>query len=126
MRGWVLRFLEHDQHLRARSRSLTGSPANWINEDVLPVPRNIYGRPRSRPSTSASSTLSRDGSPVIVLRTSRFFPEPDDRKETRDTYEAMNAKVNEFLYRRVDIEDVALAVAQSIERGPVDWVSVVT
>lgn len=42
----------------------------------------------------------------LILRTSRFFPEPDDRKEIREGYEDANAKVNEFLYRCVDLEDV--------------------
>ena len=45
-----------------------------------------------------------------ILRTSRFFPEADDSKDIRDSYADANAKVNEFLYRRVDLEDVVEAL----------------
>jgi nucleoside-diphosphate-sugar epimerase len=49
------------------------------------------------------------GLACIVLRTSRFFPEEDDNKEVRETYSDDNVKANEYLYRRVDIEDVVSA-----------------
>jgi hypothetical protein len=39
------------------------------------------------------------------LRTSRFFPEPDDVPEKRAAYDEDNLKVNELLYQRVDVED---------------------
>ena len=54
--------------------------------------------------------------PCVILRTSRFFPEPDDRKETRDSYDDSNVKINEFLYRRADIEDVVSAHLLAMER----------
>jgi UDP-glucose 4-epimerase len=41
-----------------------------------------------------------------VLRTSRFFPEADDNRATRQTYADANTKLNELLYRRVDIADI--------------------
>jgi len=47
--------------------------------------------------------------PCLVLRTSRFFPEEDDNRKVRETYFDANVKANEFLYRRVDIEDVVSA-----------------
>jgi UDP-glucose 4-epimerase len=52
------------------------------------------------------------------LRTSRFFPEEDDREETRRAYDDRNAKVNEFLYRRVDLEDVVSAHLLAVEKAP--------
>jgi UDP-glucose 4-epimerase len=52
------------------------------------------------------------------LRTSRFFPEEDDREETRKTYDDANVKVNEFLYRRVDLEDVVSAHLLAIQKAP--------
>ena len=45
----------------------------------------------------------------MILRTSRFFPEPDDRDEVRAAYADANLKVNELLYRRVDLADVVSA-----------------
>jgi UDP-glucose 4-epimerase len=32
----------------------------------------------------------------VVLRTSRFFPEPDDRDDVRAPYDDDNVKVNEL------------------------------
>src|SRR5262249_54881720 len=58
-----------------------------------------------------------DQLPCVVLRTSRFFPEEDDRAETRLAYADANAKANEFLYRRVDIEDVVSAHLLAIDRA---------
>lgn len=49
------------------------------------------------------------GLPCIVLRTSRFFPEDDDNRKVRHEFSDANAKANEYLYRRVDIEDVVSA-----------------
>jgi hypothetical protein len=54
-----------------------------------------------------------------VLRTSRFFPEPDDDRAVRNAYDDDNAKINEFLHRRVDIEDVVAAHLLAIEKAPV-------
>jgi nucleoside-diphosphate-sugar epimerase len=51
------------------------------------------------------------------LRTSRFFPEADDNPEMRDTYVDANIKVNELLYRRVDIEDVVSAHLTALRQG---------
>ena len=55
--------------------------------------------------------------PCVVLRTSRFFPEEDDNPKTRNDYADPNAKANEFLYRRVDIEDVVNAHLLAIEKA---------
>lgn len=57
------------------------------------------------------------GVPCLILRTSRFFPEEDDNAETRTQYSDDNAKVNEFLYRRVDLEDVVDAHVRALERA---------
>jgi UDP-glucose 4-epimerase len=53
-----------------------------------------------------------------VLRTSRFFPEEDDARNIREAYADANAKTNEFLYRRVDIEDVVSAHLLAADRAP--------
>src|ERR1051325_9253799 len=65
----------------AFGRALTpapGEPAAWVTEDVTPVPRNIYGVTKTA-AEDLCELVHRDlGLPVVVLRTSRFFPEPDD------------------------------------------------
>ncbi|NJK53354.1 MAG: NAD(P)-dependent oxidoreductase, partial [Leptolyngbyaceae cyanobacterium SU_3_3] len=53
----------------------------------------------------------------VVLRTSRFFPEADDNPKTRQMFEDGNVKSNEFLYRRVDLEDVVSAHLRAIEKA---------
>jgi nucleoside-diphosphate-sugar epimerase len=53
-----------------------------------------------------------------VLRTSRFFPEADDRDDVRTAYDDRNLKVNELLYRRVDLTDVVTAHQLALQRAP--------
>ena len=95
-----------------------GEPAAWITEDVTPVPRNIYGVTKTA-AEDPCELISRDhGLPCLILRTSRFFPEPDDRDEVRTTYDDLNLKVNELLYRRVDLEDLVERVKLALDRAP--------
>jgi len=61
--------------------------------------------------------LRTKGLACIVLRTSRFFPEEDDQKRLRQEYRDDNLKANEFLYRRVAIEDVVSATSPCIEKA---------
>jgi UDP-glucose 4-epimerase len=57
------------------------------------------------------------GLPCLVLRTSRFFPEGDDRDDVRGAFDDLNLKVNELLYRRVDLEDVVSAHRLAVSRA---------
>ena len=102
-------------------RALTpaaGEPAAWITEDVKPVPRNIYGATKTAAEDLCELVHRDQGLPVLILRTSRFFPEADDRDEVRTAYEDLNLKVNELLYRRVDLEDVVSAHRLALDRAP--------
>ena len=94
-----------------------GAPAAWITEDIVPVPRNIYGVTKAAAENLCELFHGSRGLHCIILRTSRFFPEPDDRKETRQSYDDLNVKMNEFLYRRADIEDVVGAHLVALERA---------
>jgi len=51
------------------------------------------------------------------LRTARFFPEADDDPELRRQYTHLNLKVNEYLYRRLDLADAVEAHILAVERG---------
>jgi nucleoside-diphosphate-sugar epimerase len=95
-----------------------GEPAAWITEEVSPVPRNIYGTTKKAAEDLCEMIHHEDGLPCLVLRTSRFFPEPDDREGVRAAYEDLNVKVNELLYRRVDVADIVDAVELGLERAP--------
>jgi UDP-glucose 4-epimerase len=105
----------------AFGRALTpppGAPAAWITEDVAPVPRNVYGATKTAAEDLCELVHRDHGLPCLILRTSRFFPEPDDRDEVRSAYEDANVKVNELLHRRVDLEDVVSAHRLALERAP--------
>jgi nucleoside-diphosphate-sugar epimerase len=93
----------------AFGRALTpaaGEPAAWITEDVVAAPRNIYGASKTAAEDLCELVHRDHGLPVVVLRTARFFPEPDDNDDVRTAYSDANVKANEYLYRRVDIQDV--------------------
>jgi UDP-glucose 4-epimerase len=95
-----------------------GAPAAWITEEVTPVPKNIYGATKLAAENLCELLQLSSGLPCIVLRTSRFFPEADDDKAARQTYEDDNLKVSELLYRRADIEDVVSAHMLALQRAP--------
>ncbi len=95
-----------------------GEPAAWITEDVVPAPRKIYGVTKLAAESLCALFHQRAQLACVVLRTSRFFPEPDDRQELREAYDDANLKLNELLYRRVDLEDVVAAHLRALERAP--------
>ncbi|HXZ68920.1 MAG TPA: NAD(P)-dependent oxidoreductase [Alphaproteobacteria bacterium] len=95
-----------------------GEPAAWITEEVQPIAKNIYGVTKLAAETLCELFALRRRLPVIVLRTSRFFPEADDDAAIRAGYELANAQANEFLYRRADIADIVDAALLAAERAP--------
>jgi UDP-glucose 4-epimerase len=95
-----------------------GAPAAWITEDVVPVPKNIYGITKIAAENLCELFHRSRNMSCVILRTSRFFPEADDRREIRQAYVDVNVKLNEFLYRRADIEDVVSSHLRALERAP--------
>ena len=51
----------------------------------------------------------------MILRTARFFPERDD---TQRALSGPNLKANEFLHRRLTVEDAAEAHLAALQRAP--------
>jgi UDP-glucose 4-epimerase len=95
-----------------------GEPAAWITESTTPIPKNIYGVTKTAAEDVCALFHRNHRLPCLILRTSRFFPEDDDHVQTRDAYDPVNLKVNEYLYRRVDIEDAVNAHLLALERAP--------
>lgn len=95
-----------------------GAPAAWVTEEVVPVPKNIYGVTKAAAEDLCQIFHRNQGLPCIVLRTSRFFPEADDDRAKREAYADDNLKANEHLFRRVDIEDVVDAHLLALEKAP--------
>jgi len=94
-----------------------GAPAAWITEDVISIPRNIYGVTKTSAENICELVHRDTGLPIVVLRTSRFFPEGDDAPDQRAAFDNQNLKVNELLHRRVDIEDAVAAHRLAVERA---------
>ena len=95
-----------------------GAPAVWVDEDTVPIPKNIYGVTKLAAENLCELFQRKLKLPVVVLRTSRFFPEIDDDAAMRAAYADANIKANEFLYRRADIEDIVSAHLLALDRAP--------
>jgi nucleoside-diphosphate-sugar epimerase len=105
----------------AFGRALTpplGAPAAWVTEDVPPVPKNIYGVTKTAAEDLCEVFHRLHRLACLVLRTSRFFPEVDDDPAVRRAYDDGNVKANEYLYRRVDLQDVVDAHVLALEKAP--------
>jgi UDP-glucose 4-epimerase len=95
-----------------------GAPAAWIDETVRPVPKNIYGVTKVAAEDLCELAHRNQGLPCLVLRTSRFFPESDDDAKARTSYVDANLKLNELLYRRLDVEDCVAAHLCALDQAP--------
>ena len=95
-----------------------GAPAAWIDEEVVPVPKNIYGATKEAAEDLCQLFHRNQKLPVLILRTSRFFPEEDDSRDVRAAYADANVKANEFLHRRADIADIVSAHLLAATRAP--------
>jgi UDP-glucose 4-epimerase len=93
-----------------------GEPA-WVTQNVVPVPKNIYGVTTVAAESLCELFFRKHRLPVVVLRTSRFFPEADDDPVIRNSYSTDNAQANEMLNRRIDIEDVVSAHLLAIDKA---------
>jgi UDP-glucose 4-epimerase len=85
------------------------APAAWVTEELRPIHKNIYGVTKSAAEDLCQLFHRNHALPCIVLRASRFFLEKDDNRAVREVYADDNIKMNEYLVRRVDIEDVVSA-----------------
>ncbi|KAK1825766.1 nad dependent epimerase dehydratase [Podospora conica] len=94
-----------------------GAPAAWIDESVVPRPKNIYGATKLAAEDLCALAHKESGLPTVVLRTSRFFPEADDDADRRAELADDNLKVCELAYRRVDIADVVSACVCAMRRA---------
>ena len=94
-----------------------GQPAAWITEEVRPVPKNVYGVTKTAAEDLCELIHRQHKLRCLILRTSRFFPELDDNPTMHETYQDANIKANEFLYRRVDVQDVVDAHMLAVEKA---------
>ena len=97
-------------------RADASAAAVWLDEAAGPLaPRNIYGVTKLAAEGLCRLHHLEAGLNVVVLRTARFFPEEDD---THRDLSGENLKANEFLNRRLTVEDAAEAHLAALERAP--------
>ena len=96
-----------------------GTPATWVTEEITPIPKNIYGVTKTAAESLCHLFHRLHGLNCIILRTSRFFPEEDDDSLKGEGFEDDNAKANEYLFRRVELEDVVNAHLAAAKRASV-------
>lgn len=90
--------------------------AAWLDESFGSLePRNIYGVTKRSAEQLCALHHRKHGLSIIVLRTGRFFPEEDD---THRDVSGPNRKANEFLGRRLTVEDAAEAHVAALNRAP--------
>ena len=94
-----------------------GTPAAWIDESVVPQPKNIYGVTKVVAEDLCFLIQEQMRLPVLILKLSRFFPEKDDDEDRRAAMEDDNLKVLELAYRRVDIADAVSACVCAMKRA---------
>lgn len=89
--------------------------AAWLDEASSPLaPRNIYGVTKLCAEGLCRIAHLEHGLPAIILRTGRFFAEDDDSLHAPSGH---NLKANEFLGRRLTVEDAAAAHVMALERA---------
>jgi len=92
--------------------------AFWIDEEMIELePRNIYGVSKLSAEHLCRMVHEASGLPIVILRTSRFFPEEDDMAH-EIIQSGANTKANEFLFRRLTVHDAASAHIVALDRAP--------
>ena len=101
-----------DAHRRGIERAF------WIDEEMATLePRNIYGVSKLSAEHLCRMVHGATGLPIVILRTSRFFPEEDDMAHAI-IQSGANTKANEFLFRRLTVHDAASAHIVALDRAP--------
>lgn len=104
--------------ISAAIREGRGPEAAWLDETLAPLePRNIYGATKLAAERVCRLVHDEHGLPMVILRTSRFFPEEDDQVD-RIGMSGPNTKANELLHRRLTAEDAAEAHRVALARAP--------
>ena len=97
-------------------RDEAGEAAVWLDEQSGPLePRNIYGVTKLAAEGLCRVQQLECGIGCTILRTAPFFPEDDD---TDASLSGQNLKANEFLHRRLTVEDAARAHLVALDRTP--------
>ena len=117
-RGRSIRLHQHDERVRRRADACRRRACGVGDRGRRANTAEHLWRDQSCGGRTLCQLFFREHRlPVIVLRTSRFFPEADDDEAISANYETANVQANEMLYRRVDIEDVVSAHLLAVEKA---------
>lgn len=94
-----------------------GKHTVWVNEELIPVPKNIYGVTKIAAENLCQLAHQECDLNIIILRTSRFFPKDCDIKNITHEFSEENIQAIEYLHRRVNILDAVNAHEKAIERA---------
>jgi len=97
-------------------RPKQNEPAIWVTEETIPISKNIYGVTKIAAENLCQLFSRNHELPCIVVKTSRFFLEQDDNRMIRTSFDDLNIKANEFLNRRVDVQDIVNAHLLALEK----------
>lgn len=91
--------------------------ATWIDETLSPLePRNIYGVTKRAAEELCRLFHHLHRLPILILRTSRFFPEADDMAHAIAQSDE-NTKANEYLFRRLTVADAAESHVVALDKA---------
>ena len=96
-----------------------GSPQHGSLRTSFPIPKNIYGVTKTAAEDVCELAAREEGLPVVVLRTSGSSRKQMTTPPSPLRSSTGNIKANEYLYRRVDIEDVVSAHLLAEDLAPV-------
>ena len=113
-----LRLHEHDQRVRPRADAAAGRAGGLDHRGrAARCPKNIYGATKIAAEDLCELFHRHHGLPCMVLRTSRFFPEHDDRGRCATRYDGREPEGQRVPPSPGRLEDVVEAHLLAIERA---------
>ena len=114
----ALRLHEHDERVRPRADAAAGRAGRVDHRRRRARAAEHLRRDEDRGGESLRARPSRHRPAVPRPAHVAVLPRRRRPRDVRDALEDANNKANEFLYRRVDIEDVVDAHLLALERAP--------
>ncbi|MEM7659924.1 MAG: NAD(P)-dependent oxidoreductase, partial [Bacteroidota bacterium] len=105
----------HRRFLLTTSTSVYGQAmvhpdqAVWVDEDLTPQARDVYDITKLAAEGLCKDFWEKDGLSTVVLRPSRFLPEPP------------NVVANHRLYRGLDVSDAARGHILALDKEALPW-----
>jgi UDP-glucose 4-epimerase len=97
-------------------------PAILVDEELPCIPKDIYGVTKRAAEDICELYARTRGMKCRVLRVGRFYPESDvAASDGAKPFDDLNEKINDLLYRRIDLLDVVEAHLAVLGKSPVSF-----